>query len=88
MTSIESISYRREGGVSKKIVEYHISRLSNKDSAVRLKAIQELELLCDDDAMAALQEIYENDPDDTVRLAAKQAGREIFRNNLKNSDKS
>lgn len=72
--------------MTKRIVEYHISRLSNKDPNIRLQAIQELALLCDADAMDALQDIYENDSEENVRQAAKQAGREIFRvSRLKNT---
>lgn len=69
--------------VSKKLVEYHILRLKDKNPAVRLKSIQELLLLNDSDALAVLQEVYKNDPDGTVRRAAQKAGREIF---LRNRD--
>jgi HEAT repeat protein len=64
--------------VSKRIVEYHISRLKDKSPEIRIKAIQELVLLEDISAMDALQEVFKNDPDEDVRKAAQQAGRELF----------
>jgi HEAT repeat protein len=62
----------------KKLVEYHISRLKDKNASIRLEAIQELELLQDIDSLEALQNIFNNDPDEDVRRAAQQAGRKIF----------
>lgn len=69
----------------KKLVEYHINRLKDKSPELRLKAIRELELLADPDALEALQNVYENDDDHEVRKAAQQAGRSIF---LKNASES
>jgi len=65
----------------KKLVEYHVSRLKDKNPDVRIKAIQELELLEDAESLEALQQVFENDTDEEVRRAAQQAGREIFRKN-------
>lgn len=62
----------------KKLVAYHIARLKDKNPDVRLEAIKELELLLDIDALETLQAIYNDDPDETVRRAAQQAGRTIF----------
>lgn len=62
----------------KQIVEYHIARLKDKNSDVRLKAIQELVLLEDGDALEALKDVFETDADDDVRKVAQQAGRELF----------
>lgn len=70
--------------MSKKIVEYHISRLSDRNVDARLRAIEELRLLADADALEALQEVFENDDNELVRKAAQRAGREIF---LKNRTK-
>ena len=64
----------------KKIVEYHIKRLKDKNPDARLKAIRELELLCDPDSLDALQEVYKNDSNVNVRKAAQEAGRKIFLN--------
>jgi HEAT repeat protein len=64
----------------KRIVEYHINRLKDKSPDVRLRAIQELELLNDPDALDALQDVYQNDEDVDVRKAAQSAGRKIFSN--------
>ena len=62
----------------KRIVEYHLSRLQDKNPAVRLKAIRELGLLGDPDTLDTLQEIFKSDPDAEVRKAAQDAGRAIF----------
>lgn len=70
--------------MSKKLVEYHIARLKDKSVDARLKAIEELKLLADVDALQALQDVFESDDDETVRKAAQRAGREIF---LKNRSK-
>lgn len=63
---------------SKRIVAYHISRLQDKNPQVRLKAINELMLIADADALDALREVFESDPDLDVRKAAQEAGRAIF----------
>jgi HEAT repeat protein len=63
----------------KRLVEYHIGRLQDKNPDVRLKSINELALLADPDALDALREVYENDSDAEVRKAAQEAGRAIFR---------
>ena len=62
----------------KKIVAYHVSRLQDKNRDVRLKAINELTLLADSDALDALRSVFENDSDHEVRKAAQEAGRTIF----------
>lgn len=63
---------------TKRIVEYHIGRLQDKDANVRLKSINELALLGDADALEPLQAVYQNDTDARVRKAAQEAGRAIF----------
>lgn len=63
---------------AKKIVEYHISRLQDKDPNARLKAIRELELLGDVAALEPLQNVFKNDYDPNVRKAAQEAGRAIY----------
>lgn len=62
----------------KRVVEYHISRLKDKSPQVRLKAIKELELICDPDSLPALREVFDTDSDVEVRKAAQEAGRTIF----------
>lgn len=62
----------------KRIVDYHIGRLQDKNVAVRLKAIRELGLLGDPDALETLQSVFKDDPDPEVRKAAQEAGRAIF----------
>ncbi len=66
--------------VTRKLVNYHVARLQDKDAAVRLKAILELELLGHPDALEPLQRLYRNEPDLEVRKAAQAAGRTIFAN--------
>jgi HEAT repeat protein len=62
----------------KRIVDYHIARLQDKNAEVRLKAINELALLPDTDGLKALQSVFENDVDQQVRKAAQEAGRKVF----------
>lgn len=64
--------------MSKRLVEYHISRLKDKSPEARIKAIQELVLLEDISVLDALQDVFKTDPDEEVRKAAQQAGRELF----------
>ena len=62
----------------KRVVDYHISRLQDKNPDVRIRAIRELELLGDADALEALQLVYDNDENSDVRKAAQAAGRSLF----------
>lgn len=62
----------------KKMVQYHINRLKDKNPDVRLKSISELRLLGDADALEALQEVFQTDDNSEVRKAAQEAGRAIF----------
>jgi hypothetical protein len=62
----------------KRIVAYHIARLQNVSADVRLKAIEELRLIGDPDALDALQTLYRTDTNLDVRKAAQEAGRAIF----------
>lgn len=64
--------------MSKKLLEYHLSRLKDKSPQARIKAIQELVHIGDSSVLDTLQEIYKTDPDEDVRKAAQRAGREIF----------
>jgi hypothetical protein len=63
---------------TKRLVSYHISRLQDKNRDVRLKAINELSHLVDQDSLDALRSVFENDPDMGVRKAAQEAGRAVF----------
>ena len=65
----------------KRVVQYHIARLNDRSPDIRLKAIRELELLADPDALAPLKVIYANDEDPEVRKVAQEAGRTIFLKN-------
>ena len=62
----------------RRLIEYHLARLEDKSAAIRLKAIEELKLLGDTGTLERLQDIFENDPDEDVRKAAREAGRVIF----------
>lgn len=70
--------------VNKKLVTYHVGRLKDKNTDVRLKSIAELKELGDPEALEALQEVFKHDTDLEVRKAAQEAGRAIF---LKNQGK-
>jgi HEAT repeat protein len=60
------------------LLEYHLARLKDKNSEVRLKSINELRLLADPAAMEPLEQVFRTDSDPEVRKAAQEAGREIF----------
>ena len=62
----------------RRLIEFHLARLQDKNAYVRLKAIEELKLLGDTSTLDKLQEIFESDPDEEVRNAAREAGRAIF----------
>ncbi len=64
--------------VNKKLVVYHLARLSDKNVDVRLKSIQELADLGDIEALPTLEALYRDDPDSSVRKAAQEAGRAIY----------
>jgi HEAT repeat protein len=64
--------------VSNRLLEYHLSRLKDKNPQARINSIQELVHLGDSSVLEALQEVYKTDPDEEVRKAAQKAGREIF----------
>ena len=55
-----------------------MARLKDKSADIRLKSIKELEMLEATEALDALQNLFHNDPDVSVRKAAQQAGRAIF----------
>lgn len=67
----------------KKVVDYHIKRLVDKDPQVRLKSIKELELLGHPDALEPLRDLFQNENNAEVRKAAQEAGRSIY---LKNNN--
>jgi HEAT repeat protein len=69
----------------KRVVNYHIGRLKNKNRDVRLAAVQELRELGDVDALEPLQEVFKSDEDSEVRKAAQEAGRAIFLQNRNES---
>lgn len=62
----------------KRMVEYHINRLQDKRDNIRVEAINELVLLDAVDALDELESIYRNDPNESVRRAAKDAGKKLF----------
>lgn len=62
----------------KQLVHYHIARLKDKNPAARLKAINELALLGDPEALESLKIVFRDDVDADVRKAAQEAGRTIF----------
>ncbi len=63
---------------TERMIAFHLSRLQDKNPQVRIKSIEELVLLEAIQALNALEEVYRNDSDDVVRLAAQKAGRALF----------
>lgn len=61
-----------------RMIAFHLERLKDKNAAVRLKSIEELTLLGATGALEALENVFRSDPDETVRLAAKKAGRTLY----------
>ena len=62
----------------KKILQYHIGRLHDRQREVRLASIRELEDMGDPEALESLQNVFDTDSDIEVRRAAQAAGRNIF----------
>ena len=67
-----------------RLVDYHVKRLKNKRDDIRLEAIQELIQLDAIEALADLEFVYRNDTNDTVRRAAKNAGKTLYTHQLLN----
>jgi hypothetical protein len=61
-----------------RMIAFHLERLKDKNAEVRLKSIEELVLLEATSALETLESVFRNDPDETVRLAAKRAGRVLY----------
>jgi hypothetical protein len=61
-----------------RMIAFHLERLKDKNPAVRLKSIEELTLLEATGALNVLENLFRSDPDETVRLAAKKAGRTLY----------
>ncbi|QPC80980.1 HEAT repeat domain-containing protein [Phototrophicus methaneseepsis] len=68
-----------------RIIDYHISRLSDKRTEVRLETIQELVLMNATEALEALHHVYETDIDETVKRAAQRAGRVLYQHKVANN---
>lgn len=68
-----------------RIVAYHIERLKDNDPQIRLRSINELRLLEDPSALAALEQLYHVEPDPDIRKAAQEAGKAIYLANRKGS---
>jgi hypothetical protein len=62
------------------VVQFHISRLKDKQPEVVIKTIRELVLLGEksEPALPHLEELYKNSPYDEVKDAAQKAGLLIF----------
>ncbi|MCB9435716.1 MAG: HEAT repeat domain-containing protein [Anaerolineales bacterium] len=63
-----------------KVIQYHISRLKDKNPEVLLKTIQELAQFGKDaaDALPLLESLFWNSEDVSVKKAAQYAGRVIL----------
>jgi HEAT repeat protein len=62
----------------RKLYEYHLARLKDKNPQVRIQSINELLALGNPEALKALEDLYRNDPDPDVRKTAVEAGRQLF----------
>jgi hypothetical protein len=63
-----------------KMIDFHISRLKDKQVDVLLRTIEELERLGAkaSRALPALEQLFKTSPDPNVKAAAKRAGYNIF----------
>lgn len=64
---------------TERMIAYHIARLDDKNSEVRLKAIHELDLLNAVQALDDLEALYRRESDPDVKAAARALGRKLFR---------
>lgn len=62
-----------------RMIAYHIARLQDKNPGVRLKSIQELDLLNAVTAMDALETLYHQESDTAVREAARKLGLKLYK---------
>ena len=69
--------------VTRRLIDFHVARLKDKNRDVRLRSIEELRLLNDPAALDALKDVYDTDVDPEVRKAAQAAGLEIFKKTKK-----
>jgi HEAT repeat protein len=60
------------------VIEFHISRLKDKNPQVRVKSARELGLLGDVSALEALEELFRTETDPEVRKAVQEAGRRLY----------
>lgn len=63
---------------TERMIAFHIARLEDKNSEVRLKAIRELELLNAVEAYSALEALYRRESDPAVKEAARNLGRKLY----------
>ncbi|HRE46406.1 MAG TPA: HEAT repeat domain-containing protein [Aggregatilineales bacterium] len=63
---------------TRRLVEYHLERLKNKNPDIRKDSIEQLRLLGDPAALSALEHVFHHDEVLELRLLAQEAGREIF----------
>jgi HEAT repeat protein len=62
----------------RRLVDYNITRLKDKNREIRLRSVEELRLLGDPIALPALEELFRIEEDKEIREAAQRAGREIY----------
>lgn len=60
------------------LVEYHMSRLKDRNPQVRIRSAQELALLGDTSALEALEELFRTETNSQVKKAAQEAGRILY----------
>lgn len=70
----------------RRLVDYNIGRLRDKNPAVRVKSIGELRLLNDPAGWEAIEQLYKADQDLEVRQAAQAALVDYYLSRLQDSD--
>jgi HEAT repeat protein len=70
----------------RRLVDYNIGRLRDKNPAVRVKSIGELRLLNDPDGWEAIEQLYHSESDLEVRQAAQAALVDYYLPRLQDGD--
>jgi hypothetical protein len=64
--------------LNRRLVEYHVARLKDRNPEIRRKAINELRLLSDPLTLGALEQVFYKDEDFALRQLAQEVGLEIY----------
>lgn len=66
------------------LIEYHIGRLKDKSPEVRARSARELGLIGDPIALPVLEQVFRTETDPEVKKAIQEAGRAIYKRQVKN----